>query len=43
MQLKLDDYEKDIDNTFLKQERVNNMKTQIEKFKQAAKTHYKSK
>ena len=43
MQVKLDDYEKDIDDNFQKQESVSNIKIQIEKFKQSSKQHLKAK
>jgi predicted DNA binding CopG/RHH family protein len=36
MQVKLDNYEKDIDNNFFKQESITNSKIQIDSFKQSA-------
>jgi len=43
MQVKLDDYEKDIDDNFSKQNSVGNAAMQIERIKQSAIKHLKTK
>ena len=43
MQVKLDNYEKDIDDNFFKQESIPNSKIQIDSFKQSAIKHLKTK
>jgi predicted DNA binding CopG/RHH family protein len=43
MQVKLDNYEKDIDDNFFKQESITNSRIQIDSFKQSAIKHLKTK
>ena len=43
MQVKLDNYEKDIDDNFFNQESIPNSKIQIDSFKQSAIKHLKTK
>lgn len=43
MQVKLDNYEKDIDDNFFNQESITNSKVQIDSFKQSAIKHLKTK
>lgn len=43
MQVKLDNYEKDIDDNFFNQESITNSKIQIDSFKQSAIKHLKTK
>ena len=43
MQVKLDNYEKDIDDNFFNQESIANSKIQIDSFKQSAIKHLKTK
>ena len=43
MQIKLDDYEQDIDDNYSKQENVGDMDAKIEEFKLFSKNHLKAK
>lgn len=43
VQVKLDDYEKDIDDNFSKQESISNEGIQIERFKQSSRNYLKTK